>query len=82
MKIFANPDDEPRIWGEDPDWDARMQQYQAELAEDRRLQHESNHRDEAIRRTIDEVLEEARPPFNTEMLRRRLRQEFGLPSEP
>lgn len=28
----ANPDDDPRIWGEDPEWDERMRDYQAELA--------------------------------------------------
>ena len=69
---FANPDDDPRIWGEDPEWDGRMRLYQAELAR------EKQQRSEAIRRTIDEVLREAGKGMDTGTIRRRLRQAFGL----
>jgi len=68
---FANPDDDPRIWGEDPEWDERMRLYQAELAREKE-------RRETIRRTIDEVLREAGEGMDTGTIRRRLRRAFGL----
>ena len=75
---FANPDDDPRIWGEDPDWDERMRQYQAQLAEEHGRHEAARHRESLIRRTIDEVLEEAGEQTDTVTIRRRLRQAFGL----
>lgn len=81
--IYANPDDDPRLWGEDPECDERMRLYQADLAEEQRQRQEAQRRESAIRRTIDEVLEEVGERVNTETLRRRLRQVFGLtPSGP
>lgn len=75
---FANPDDDPRIWGEDPDWDERTRHYQAQLAGERRQRDAGLQRENLIKRTIDEVLQEAGPRADTDTIRRRLRHVFGL----
>ena len=82
MTIFSNPDDDPRIWGEDPDWDERMRQYHAELAEERWRRAAARRREDVIMQIIDEVLLEAKQPFDSEMMRRRLRQAYGLSPKP